>query len=144
MKSQLVRTRNLPKAEIVYRINVKPTIWLGLLIVVSIGLLFLRSYFFVAGLMMLMICVFSLTVMPDHTLCAFTNDFLILYNKQDRHFCQMIYWDEIVQWRYESYPMMDYLMIDLEDGSLEMLECYSPYKICKYMNQFAKGKQRKD
>ena len=140
MKSQVIRKRNLPKdINVSYRVQLKPTV--GLIIMVLLGMIFItaKPYLILSGIMMGMLGVFCLFVMPDGVLCEFTRDYLILYNRKGSD-CMLVYWEDIVSWKYEKHSSTDSLIIILVDGSTETLECYSR-KICGYMRAYVPDKE---
>ncbi len=140
MKSQTIRKRNIPSdINVARRVQLKPTVALVLLMLTGMVLVAARPYLMVSGLMMSMLGAFCLFVMPDGILCDFTKDYLILYNRSSVD-CMLVYWDEIVDWKYEWHPNSDYLIISLVDGSSETLEVYSK-NICRYMRVYAAEKE---
>ena len=56
----------------------------------------------------------------------------------------MIYWEDVVSWRYEWHAAYDQLVIGLTDGSSEVQEMYSRLSIQYYMDRYAKGKEVKN
>ena len=49
----------------------------------------------------------------------------------------------MVSWNYEWNPSTDQLVISLVDGSVEKQEVYAKYRIEKWLNSLAPGKQAK-
>lgn len=146
MKSQVIRNRNLPKDTKVYKkiVNVKP---IGLLVgtlIIGALITLLKPYMLIIGISMVILSLFCLVVMPDKELCRFTNEYLVLYNRQNKEECTLVYWDEIVSWHYEWYKTYDQLVIELIDGSSEIQEMYSIYSIKKEMELYAPGKMKKN
>ncbi len=146
MKSQVIRTRNLPKDPKTYKkiVNVKP---IGLLVVTLITgalITFLKPYMVIIGVSMIALSLFCLIVMPDKDLCRFTKDYLVLFNRHNKEECILVYWDEIVSWHYEWYKTYDRLVIDMIDGSSQVQEMYSISSIKKEMEFYAPGKMKKN
>ena len=146
MKSQVIKSRNLPKDYKTYEkmINVKP---IGLLIVTLISgvlITFLKPYLAMSGISMIELSLFCLVVMPDKELCRFTKDYLVLFNRHQKDECTLVYWDEVVSWHYEWYKTYDKMVVELIDGSCEIQEMYSIYAIKKEMELHAPNKMKKN
>ncbi len=146
MKSQVIKSRNLPKDYKTYEkmINVKP---IGLLIVTLISgvlITFLKPYLAMSGISMIVLSLFCLVVMPDKELCRFTKDYLVLFNRHQKDECTLVYWDEIVSWHYEWYKTYDKMVVELIDGSCEIQEMYSIYAIKKEMELHVPNKMKKN
>ena len=143
MKSQVIRKRNLPEGMFVNaRVQLKPTVFLALMVMAGTLFVAARPYLVLSGIMMVMLGAFCLFVMPEGVLCEFTKEYLILYNRRSSSECMMIYWEDIVSWQYEWHPNADYLIIMLVDGSTESQEVYSK-SIRRLMNTYAPGKEIK-
>ncbi len=146
MKSQVIKSRNLPKDYKTYEkmINVKP---IGLLIVTLISgvlITFLKPYLAMSGISMIVLSLFCLVVMPDKELCRFTKEYLVLFNRHQKDECTLVYWDEVVSWHYEWYKTYDKMVVELIDGSCEIQEMYSIYAIKKEMELHAPNKMKKN
>ncbi len=146
MKSQVIKSRNLPKDYKTYEkmINVKP---IGLLIVTLISgvlITFLKPYLAMSGISMIVLSLFCLVVMPDKELCRFTKEYLVLFNRHHKDECTLVYWDEIVSWHYEWYKTYDKMVVELIDGSCEIQEMYSLYAIKKEMELHVPNKMKKN
>ena len=55
----------------------------------------------------------------------------------------MIYWDEIVNWKYEYHTSVDLLKVTTVDDNTESVEMYSKWGVRKFMNLYAPGKEVK-
>lgn len=144
MRSQQIKVKNLPiECLSAPAIRVKPKVILYLLMLIGIVLLFVYSYYAIIGAILIVIATFSLLVLPDHDLVRFTKDYLVLYNNRDRSMCSLVYWDEIVNWRYERHSTNDYLVISMVDGSSQNVEMFSKASIQSYMDLYAPGKELK-
>lgn len=146
MKSQVIKSRNLPKDYKTYEkmINVKP---IGLLIVTLVSgvlITFLKPYLAMSGISMTVLSLFCLVVMPDKELCRFTKDYLVLFNRHQKDECTLVYWDEVVSWHYEWYKTYDKMVVELIDGSCEIQEMYSIYAIKKEMELHVPNKMKKN
>ena len=142
MKSCVIKIRNLPEMKgTLHQIRVKPVAALSLIIVLGAVLIVRYPSFISAALGMIMMACFALSVMPDRTLMTFSDEFLVLYNQNDRSSCMLIYWDEVVNWQYEWHPVTDLFIVNLTDGSSEAVEMYSKRKIVRCMNQYLPGRE---
>lgn len=146
MKSQVMKSRNLPKEAKAYEkiVNVKP---IGLLIATLLTgalIALLKPYLAVTGISMVVLSLFCLIVMPDKDLCRFTKDYIVLYNRHDKSECTILYWDEILSWHYEWYKTYDLLVIEMIDGTQYTQEMYSIYAIKKMMEIHAPSKMKKN
>lgn len=144
MKSKEIRVRNLPKDDVPFYVsNVKPTSFLIVAMIAGISFLWIRSYLQVIGVMVIMVSLFSLLMLPDCKLYEIYQDYIVLYNRHDKSECFIIYYEDIVSWHYEWNPSFDQLVISLVDGSVEKQEVYAKYRIEKWLNSLAPGKQAK-
>ena len=144
MKSKEIRVRNLPKDDVPFYVsNVKPTSFLIIAMITGICFLWIRSYLQVIGVMVIMVSLFSLLMLPDCKLYEIHQDYIVLYNRHDKSECLIIYYEDMVSWHYEWNPSYDQLVISLVDGSVEKQEVYAKYRIEKWLNSLAPGKQAK-
>ena len=144
MKSKEIRVRNLPKDDVLFYVsNVKPTSFLIIAMIMGICFLWIRSYLQVIGVMVIMVSLFSLLMLPDCKLYEIHQDYIVLYNRHDKSECFIIYYEDMVSWHYEWNPSYDQLVISLVDGSVEKQEVYAKYRIEKWLNSLAPGKQAK-
>ena len=144
MKSKEIRVRNLPKDDVPFYVsNVKPTSFLIIAMIMGICFLWIRSYLQVIGVMVIMVSLFSLLMLPDSKLYEIHQDYIVLYNRHDKSECFIIYYEDMVSWHYEWNPSYDQLVISLVDGSVEKQEVYAKYRIEKWLNSLAPGKQAK-
>ena len=144
MKSKEIRVRNLPKDDVPFYVsNVKPTSFLIIAMIMGICFLWIRSYLQVIGVMVIMVSLFSLLMLPDSKLYEIHQDYIVLYNRHDKSECFIIYYEDMVSWHYEWNPSCDQLVISLVDGSVEKQEVYAKYRIEKWLNSLAPGKQAK-
>ena len=144
MKSQSIKVRNLPAADVpVYTVHVKPIATLAVMGLAGIGLLFTGTVAGGAGVVLILVSVFSLLMLPDRFLIQFTPDYMVLYNHRNPEECTIVYWDDIVTWQYEYHKGVDVLVLSLVDGSTQTIELYSKRPIERFMNQFAPGKEVK-
>lgn len=125
-----------------HRVQLKPTVFLALMVMTGMIFVAAKPYLILGGIMMVMLGAFCLFVMPDGVLCEFTRDYLVLYNRRRSQDCMLIYWEDIVSWQYEWHANTDYLIIMLVDGSTERQEVYSG-SIRRLMKRYAPGKEIK-
>ena len=144
MKSNEIRVRNLPKDDVPFYVsNVKPTSFLIIAMIAGICFLWIRTYLQVIGVMVIMVSLFSLLMLPDCKLYEIHQDYIVLYNRHDKSECFIIYYEDMVSWQYEWNQSYDQLVISLVDGSVEKQEVYAKYRIEKWLNSLAPGKQAK-
>ncbi|MCR5229149.1 MAG: hypothetical protein K6D03_03390 [Solobacterium sp.] len=144
MKSQVIKIRNLPEQEKKPKaVRVKPTELLLLCAAAGLAVAVTGSSAAPTGLVLCVSAMFALTMLPDKKLIEFTPDFLIMYNLRDNDSCMIIYWDEIVQWRYDYHQAHDELVVYLVDGSTQSQDLFGKYAILRQMNMYAAGKEIK-
>lgn len=142
MRSKVLKIRNLPRdMQVLNEVKVKPISSLCFLFVVAVLLTFTKTSWAIVGVVLLSIVLFAFLVMPDRCLMQFTEEYLILYNCKDRDECYLIYWNEILHWRYIRRNDEDTLWIELVDGHIEMIECYNRSRIISYFKIYATGKE---
>lgn len=143
MKSQVIKTRNIP-ADVLksaYAVRVKPWALLLVTLFAGVAILIVKSYMIGLALPLVILTLFAILVMPDRVLVQFAPEYMIMYNRKDREECTLVYWEEIVSWAYEYHGSCDYLAVTLTDGSTEMAEMYSRRSIRRYMKLYAKNKE---
>ena len=144
MKSQTIKVRNLPATDVLpYTVHVKPTAALAVMGLAGVALLFTKTAAGGAGVILILVSIFSLLMLPDRFLIQFTPDYMILYNHRNMDECTIVYWDDIVTWQYEYRKGVDVLVLSLVDGSTQSIELYSKRPIERFMNQYAAGKEVK-
>lgn len=141
MNSKVIKVYNLPKDKtILYRLEVKPFFILTASFIIGIMIIY---SFTSLGIILIGTGLFGFFFMPSKVLLEFTDEYLILYNRASKNDCVIVYYNEIVTWQYLKTAKEDWLIIDLEDGRVEKLECFNRFMVCKYLNEFAKDKQIK-
>ena len=145
MKSQVIKTRNLPEdiSRTAYEVHVKPWWFLIIVLVADIFIMILKPYMVSLFIPLVILTLFAIFGMPDKVLVQFTSDYLGMYNRKSKDECTLIYWDEVVSWVYEYHNAVDVLKLELTDGSVESVEMYSKRPIRKMMNLYAKDKEKK-
>ncbi len=143
MKSKALKTDNLPEdREIEYRINAKPFILLGLIIVFGTGMMFYPSFVYI-GAAVVAIGLFALLFLPSRVLLEFSNDYVVVYHRVNQNECELIYYDEIVSYQYVRNPLSDYLVFELENGETIRVSCFGKTRIEMILNRYAKDKKKK-
>lgn len=101
------------------------------------------SNLIVAGLSLILVSIFMITILPDRVLITFLDDCMVLYNQQDRSMCMLIYYDEVVNWQYVYHAKYDEIIFTLTDGSKEVQEMYSLNSVAAALDEHLKGKKLK-
>lgn len=142
MRSKILKTRNIPKnVTVIQRVTLKPVFLLSMMIIVSAVILFFTSVT-ILGLSLLGLTSFFFFILPNHVLIEFTEEFLILYNRKSKDECTLVYWDEIMNYEYQSNNKgADILSITLIDDTVYTIECFSRNSIRLMFNQFASNKE---
>ncbi len=144
MRSQDIKTRNLPEYDGKMRsIRVKPVSFLILCIAVGCYMIYAEDILATAGLVLILVALFALTLMPDRILAQFTSEYLILYDSRHQDECSLIYWEDMVSWSYEWHMSSDLLVVNLVDGSSRTCDMYRKSTVARLMNHFAPGKEIK-
>ena len=145
MKSQVLRATNLPKdREALHSVKVKPIVLLLAIVLFGLFLAIFRDYLLFFGIMIIGISSFSLFLLPNKVLIEFYPEYLVLYNYKDKNRCHIVYYDEIVSWKYERRVNGDTLVLNLVDGSSLLQDLYSKRSIQTYMDQFLPNKEVKN
>ena len=118
MKTQKIRVRNLSEARIRQGINVhvKPLPVLTSMLAIGAILIIASPNLIVAGLSLILVSIFMITILPDRVLITFLDDCMVLYSQQDRSMCMLIYYDEVVNWQYIYHAKYDEIIFTLVDG----------------------------
>lgn len=142
MKTKEIKRYNLPNERIVLsRIDAKPYELIVLIILVGVFVTY-RSQWLYGGFFALL-SIIILIVLPSCLLIEFTKDYLIIYNKGNSADCYIVYYEDIVTWRYMGGFKEDELVINLVDGSSLKLEAFSKILFEREMNKFLKEKKEK-
>lgn len=144
MKSKELKTYNLPN-EVApsSEINAKPSLLFLLLIIIGIisAILKFKPIYCITMIVVGLVC---LCFMPKITLMEFYSDYFVMYNRADKSKCVLIYNDEVKQWYYSWSAKKDYLVVELEDGTIEKIESFSKSIFETYMNKHLKDKHKKN
>ena len=141
MNSKDIKTYNLSNdTRILYRLELKPTF----LLVVSMLIGFILVIPFTSiGVVIISIASYCLVFLPSRVLLEFHDDYVIFYNKASHEDCVMIYYEDIMKWRYIKGRKVDYLVVELEDGTRENIECFNYRAVTRYMRMFAADREVK-
>lgn len=141
MKSKELKTYNLPcEQEIIHQLEVKPYVFLVTILIIGIAYIFYNGSI---ALVLMSMSLYALFFLPDRKLLIFTEEYMVMQNKAAKDDCIMIYYDEIISWQYIRSSKVDTLVVELEDGTLEKIDCFSKRRVTKYMEEFAPNKQIK-
>ncbi|MGM9942204.1 MAG: hypothetical protein ACI32N_09495 [Bulleidia sp.] len=145
MKTQKIRIRNLNDTAVRqgFTVHVKPVPQLTTMLCIGAIMIIANPNLILAGMGLVCISVFGIAVFPDRSLITFLDDYMVLYNQQDRSMCMIVYYDEVVQWQYVYHKNYDQLVITLVDGSTETQEMYSQHSVSQQLNTHLAGKKRK-
>lgn len=144
MKTQIIKTRNIPNINgKKHTIHVKPDYLILLLLALGVAFMFSKTYMIIIGFVMILLALFAEFIMPDRNLCTFTNDFVVLFNRSNNDECTLVYWDEVVSWKYEWHGYSDLLIFSLIDGTSQSQEMYSKLSCIRWLELYAAGKEIK-
>lgn len=142
MESKELKRYNLPEDRILLGIiDAKPDIYL--LIIFFIGVLTLLFKQYSIGLAFISLALLSFMFLPKRVLVEFYDNYLVLYNHASKNDCEMIYYDEVVKWRYTYGVSYDELQIILVDNSIHRVDGFSRMIYESQMNRFLKDKRDK-
>lgn len=143
MKSKELKTYNLPyDRKVEFMLDAKPSFLLFILALVGF-ILYLIDEKSVMGMTMMASCFFGMIFLPRRILIEFCEHYAVVFNKASHVECTMIYYDEIVNWYYRSGISYDELVFEMEDGSIEVIECFSRFRIERIMEVYAPNKMKK-
>ncbi|MDO4501328.1 MAG: hypothetical protein Q4B60_08695 [Erysipelotrichaceae bacterium] len=142
MKSKELKKYNLPEDRILLGIiDAKPNAIL--FVSFFIGLIFLLFKQYVWGAIICGYAMMLMTFLPGKVLVEFYEEYLVLYNHANKNDCDMIYYDEVVKWRYNYGISYDELTITLIDDSNRSVDGFSRVEYETKMNRFLKDKKDK-
>ncbi len=145
MKSQVIHARNIPHTEIrPYVVHVKPVWGLTAFLILGIAMMFSKGPTAIKwiGLWIGIVCIYAQLFLPDRILLMFFDEFMVMNNQRGSE-CTIVYYDEIVKWKYEYHPSGDMLVLSLVDDTTYSIELFSKLSISKVLNQYCKGKEAK-
>lgn len=144
MRTKELKTYNLPNENVASSvINAKPT-W-AFIVLIFVGILLIALGFgHLPGGFIIATGLLCIIFMPRVTIMEFYHDYLVAYNRVDKSRCFVIYYNEVVSWYYSWSAKKDYLIIELEDGSIEKIEAFSKTLFEAYMYKYLKDKHKKN
>ena len=140
MKSMPLKSFHLPRERRVdHTVDAKPYLLIILLGFSGVALSFLRGVT-VYGVALMLAMVFAAVVLPSRILIEFSEEYMVIYNRVDRSDCMMVYYEEIVEYRYLHQKKSDELLLQLEDGSSVRVPVFHKRRILSLMEHYAPGK----
>ena len=144
MKSKELKVYNLPNdRQINQTIDAKPYDLMIITLSAGIIISFLENLTAV-GITVTVISVFCLLFLPKRILMEFSDDYAVLYNRADHNECLMIYYEDVLSWKYQRGVTYDELKISLEDGSSASVEAFSRFRFESVMNLYLREKKVKN
>lgn len=143
MKSKELKVYNLPSnftSSLV--IDAKPHLFLICAIVFGIMLCFYPPSL-PYGVFLICVNACFLLFMPRTIMIEYYDAYMVLHNKANKSDCVLIYYDDVTSWYYSWSGYVDYLYIELEDGTVEKIEAFSRKKFERSMNIYLKDKKKK-
>ena len=143
MRSKELKTHNLPvDNQVLAQIDAKPTFLF--MILIGMGLIFfIYNHTNPYGVFVTIVAVAALIYLPRVVLMEFYQDYMVMYNKADKTNCVLIYYDEVVSWNYVWGANRDFLLVELVDGSEEIIETFSKTVFESNLNRFLRDKYKK-
>ncbi len=145
MKSKVLKLRNIPyESLLLYKMNIKPTAFLVGVLVVGVVLLFFPDPITTYGIITCTITCFALVAMPDRTLLEVRNNTIIFFNRKDESECTILYYDEIVSWRYVKNRSCDFLIVETIDNETHTSEVYKSKHLINLLNTLLPCKEKRN
>lgn len=142
MESKELKRYNLPEDRVLLGIiDAKPDTYLFIVFIVGVILLLTKQY--TLSIVFISSPILAFIFLPNRVLVEFYDKYLVLYNHASKNDCEMIYYDEIVKWRYVYGTSYDELQIKLVDDSAHSIDGFSKMLYEGYMNRFLKDKKDK-
>lgn len=142
MESKELKRYNLPEDRILLGIiDAKPDTYL--LIIFFLGVFLLLFGQLSIGIAFVSIAVLAFIFLPKRVLVEFYDNYLVLYNHASKNDCDMIYYNDVVKWRYNYGVSYDELQIILVDDSIHSVDGFSRMMYETQMNRFLKDKKDK-
>ena len=142
MKSKELKIYNLPEGRIVLDvIDAKPNIWI--FVIFTIGLLLTIYNQLIWGISLILFSFFMIVMLPKRVLIEFYHDYMVLYNHANKSDCEIIYYDDVLKWKYSLGLSYDTLSIHLVDDSVHNVDGFSKFAYEVVMNRYLKDKKEK-
>lgn len=133
VKSKKLKQRNLPKNQKkIDHITSKPYLILGCSILVGCILLFTKYY--LIGTLLFAMFFYEFVAVKDREIVAFYETYALFYEIVPKDCCYILYYDEIVSWKYISkWNQPDYIEVLLKNGKRIQLLCNNKRKMMKHL-----------
>ncbi len=142
MDSKELKKYNLPEDRLLLAaIDAKPSVVLFMVFMVGMILMVARRYG--VGIIMSLLAITAYVALPSRILIEFYQNYLVLYNHANKNDCEMIYYDEVVKWRYVYGVSYDYVEIVLIDDSTHTIDAFSRSRFEGFLNRFLRDKKDK-
>lgn len=142
MNSKELKRYNLPEDRYLLAVvDAKPSFILFLIFIIGLVLVVVRQYS--VGIVVTLLATISYVALPSRVLMEFYQNYLVLYNHANKNDCEMIYYDEVVKWRYVYGINYDYVELILVDDSTHAIDAFSRSLFEGYLNKYLKDKKDK-
>ena len=142
MNSKELKRYNLPEDRyLLAAVDAKPSFILFLIFIIGLVLVVIRQYS--VGIVVTLLATISYVALPSRVLMEFYQNYLVLYNHANKNDCEMIYYDEVVKWRYVYGINYDYVELILVDDSTHAIDAFSRSLFEGYLNKYLKDKKDK-
>ena len=142
MNSKELKRYNLPEDRYLLAVvDAKPSFILFLIFIIGLVLVVIRQYS--VGIVVTLLATISYVALPSRVLMEFYQNYLVLYNHANKNDCEMIYYDEVVKWRYVYGINYDYVELILVDDSTHAIDAFSRSLFEGYLNKYLKDKKDK-
>lgn len=142
MNSKELKRYNLPEDRFLLAvIDAKPSFILFLIFIIGLVLVVARQYS--VGIVVTLLAAISYITLPSRVLIEFYQNYLVLYNHANKNDCEMIYYDEVVKWRYVYGINYDYVELILVDDSTHTIDAFSRALFEGLLNKYLKDKKDK-
>ena len=142
MNSKELKRYNLPEDRYLLAVvDAKPSFILFLIFIIGLVLMVIRQYS--VGIVVTLLATISYVALPSRVLMEFYQNYLVLYNHANKNDCEMIYYDEVVKWRYVYGINYDYVELILVDDSTHTIDAFSRSLFEGYLNKYLKDKKDK-
>lgn len=142
IKSKELKRYNLPEDRILLGIvDAKPNG--SLFVIFMFGMILIVAKAYIYGILTASVCVLAFLFLPRRIMIEFYGQYLVLYNHANKNDCEMIYYDDVLKWKYNSGVYYDDLEITLVDDSVHIIDGFSKVEYETLMNRFLKDKKDK-
>jgi len=142
MRSKELKTYNLPEnGSPIAVIDAKPYELIAFVLLIGV-LMIMTNFSLSYGVTVIGFAIVCFMFLPRTILIDFYGDYLVLYNKANKEDCALIYYEDVVNWSYQKGKSVDYVLIELEDGTVEKIEAFSKSLFVFHLNTFMKNKKK--